>query len=311
MPWNGVKLNSGDVIPQLGYGTWKIPPKEAVDQITQAVHVGVTHIDTAQNYGNEAETGQALKENGLPRSSVWITTKFSGRKSVEESIKDSLNYLGVKFVDLYLIHGPPMAEGNIPGLWEKFEKIQADGSAKSIGVSNFNVEELELLLRNAKVVPAVNQILLHPYIYAQQKPIIDFCHKEGIAIEAYSPLIPITKVPGGPVDKPLQKISKRTGATYDQILLAWNKAKGSIVLSSSSKRSRLEGYMKAGDIELTEEEIAEIDAAGAKGSDSWFIEDVVPKSNSTGRTLTVIILAAVSLTATIAVWAAAHVFNLV
>lgn len=266
MPWTGVKLNSGDFLPEIGFGTWKIPKSDTIKQLTQAVDAGFTHIDTAQNYTNEPQTGQALRENGLSRSSVWLTTKFSGLKSIEESIKDSVNNLGVKSVDLYLIHGPSVLKNyTIPEAWKRFEKIKEDGLAKNIGVSNFNVSELKLLLENAKIVPAVNQILLHPYVYATQKPIIDFCHQKGIAIEAYSPLVPITRSPGGPLDVPLKKISKRTGATYDQILLAWNKVKGSIVLTSSSKTSRLEGYIKAGDIELTAEEVAEIDEAGAKG----------------------------------------------
>ncbi|GJJ12883.1 hypothetical protein Clacol_007129 [Clathrus columnatus] len=309
----------GDVIPGVGYGTWKIPRPQTVKEVTQAVEAGFDHIDTAQSYANETEAGQALRQSGLPRSSVWITTKFSGQKSVEDSIKDSLNNLGVRSVDLYLVHSPRLANGNIPGLWKRFEKIKSKGSAKNIGVSNFTVSDLQTLLKDAKVVPAVNQILLHPYVYQQQKPIIDFCNQKGIAIEAYSPLIPVTSAPGGPVDIPLEKISKRTGATYDQILLAWNKAKGSIVLSSSSKPSRLEGYRKAGDIgtgknfnpfqELTADEIAEIDSAGAKGPNSWFSEDVIP--NNDARSLTLIFLVAISFVATTALWVCAHVFNLV
>jgi len=263
MPWTDTKLNSGAGIPGIGFGTWKIPQPVTVDQVDQAVVAGFSHIDTAQVYGNESQTGQALRESGLPRTDLWITTKYSGLKDVETSINDSLNFLGVSAVDLYLIHSPRLANGDIPGLWKKFEDIHTRGLAKQIGVSNFNVADLKILLKDAKIKPAVNQIIVHPYVYAQQKAIIEFCKGQGIAIEAYSPLIPVTQQPGGPVDKPLAAIAKRTGATFDQILLAWNKAKGTIVLTSSSKASRLDGYIKAGDLVLTTQEIADIDAAGA------------------------------------------------
>ncbi|KAF8518641.1 NADP-dependent oxidoreductase domain-containing protein [Hysterangium stoloniferum] len=139
--------------------------------------------------------------------------------------------LGVSAVDLYLIHNPRLANGDITGLWKKLEDIHARGLAKHIGVSNFNVADLKVLLKDAKIKPAVNQIIVHPYVYAQQKPTIEFCKKQSIAIEAYSPLIPVTQQPGGPVDTPLAAIAKRTGATFDQILLAWNKTKGTIVLT--------------------------------------------------------------------------------
>ncbi|KAF8518640.1 NADP-dependent oxidoreductase domain-containing protein [Hysterangium stoloniferum] len=268
MPWTNIKLNSGSEIPGIGFGTWKIPQPATVDQVDQAVVAGFNHIDTAQVYRNESETGQALRESGLPRTDLWLTTKYSGLKDVETSINDSLDFLGVSAVDLYLIHSPRLANGDIPGLWKKFEDIHARGLAKHIGVSNFNVADLKVLLKDAKIKPAVNQIIVHPYVYAQQKPTIDFCKEQGIAIEAYSPLIPVTQQPGGPVDTPLAAIAKRTGATFDQILLAWNKTKGTIVLTSSSKSSRLDGYRKAGDLVLTTQEIADIDAAGAGSAGS-------------------------------------------
>ncbi|KAF8587657.1 Aldo/keto reductase [Ramaria rubella] len=266
MPWETLQLDSGDEIPTIGFGTWTTGNGEqATDQVEQAISVGFDHVDTAQSYRNESEAGQGLRESGIPRSEIFITTKFSGLKDPETSIQDSLRNLGVKNVDLYLIHHSRLANGDIPGLWRTFEKIHAQGLAKNIGVSNYNVADLTILLKEAKVKPAVNQILLHPYVYAEQLPIIEFCNKHGIVIEAYSPLIPITKQPGGPLEKPLAQIAERTAATHDQILLAWNKAKGSVVLTTSSKKSRLEGYLKAGDLELTMEEIRDIDFAGAVG----------------------------------------------
>ncbi|KAF8505226.1 Aldo/keto reductase [Gautieria morchelliformis] len=266
MPWETIKLNTGSEISTLGFGTWTTGNgQQATDQVEQALGLGFDHVDTAQAYRNEAEAGQALRESGIPRSEIFITTKYSGLRDVETSIQDSLKYLGVSYVDLYLIHSPRLAQGDIPGLWKKFEQIYARGLAKNIGVSNFTVADMTLLLKDAKVKPAVNQIMFHPYVQVQQLPCLEYCKQQDIAIEAYSPLIPITKLPGGPVDKPLADIAARTGATYDQILLAWNKSKGTVVLTTSSKKSRLEGYIKAGDLALTKEDISAIDSAGALG----------------------------------------------
>jgi len=265
MPWTDVTLNDGHKLPEVGYGTWKIGKgAQAVDQIGTALEVGFDHIDSAQAYQNQEEVGQALRESGLKRSDVFVTTKFSGGDNlpISQAIKQSLEKAGLSYVDLYLIHSPRLVEGDIPGGWAEMEKIKKDGLARSIGVSNFEIKDLELLLKEANIVPAVNQILFHPYVYSKQRPLLEYCKKQGIVVEAYSPLIPVTRYPGGPVDEPLSRIAKRTGASFDQILLAWGKAKGTVLVTNSSKRSRLEGYLTAGDLELTEEEIGEIDAAG-------------------------------------------------
>ncbi|KIJ49251.1 hypothetical protein M422DRAFT_66250, partial [Sphaerobolus stellatus SS14] len=158
MPWSKVKLNTGDEITNIGIGTWKMGGGgQARDQVEQAIDVGFDHIDTAQIYRNESETGQGLRESGVPRTDLWITTKFSGLKDVDSSIQDSLDKLGIGYVDLYLVHSPRLALGNIPALWTKMENIKEKGLAKNIGVSNFNVDDLKVLLKEAKVVPAVNQ----------------------------------------------------------------------------------------------------------------------------------------------------------
>jgi len=261
-------LNSGYSIPSIGFGTWTLGNGQSpVDQVEQALNNGFNHIDTAQSYRNEGETGIALKESGLSRSDIFVTTKFSGTNGLDipTSIKNSVNSLGLSYVDLYLVHSPRLAVPDIPTCWAQMEKVKGDGFAKSIGVSNFNVEHLEILLASAKVKPAVNQILLHPYVYQRQKPILEYAAKNGIIIEAYSALIPITKSPGGPLDKPLDELSAKFGATPEQILLAWTKAKGAVVVTTSSKRTRLQGYLAAGDIVLSSEDIAAIDAAGALG----------------------------------------------
>jgi len=146
------------------------------------------------------------------------------------------------------------------------EHIKNAGLAKSIGVSNFGIDDLGILLASAKIKPAANQILLHPYVYAGQAPLLAYSAAQGIVSEAYSALIPITRQPGGPVDKPVNQIARRLNATADQVLLAWVKAKGAVAVTTSSKKIRLEGYLAAADLKLTPEDIAAIDAAGAKGA---------------------------------------------
>lgn len=268
MPWDMIKLNDGNVIPSIAFGTWMLGNGQgSIDQVDQALSVGFSHIDTAQFYGNEAEVGAAIRESGLGRSDIYITTKYSGLNDldIKTSIENSLKNLGVSYVDLYLIHHPRLAVPDIPTAWKEMEEIKATGLA-NIGISNFGVQDLVILLASAKVKPAANQILLHPYVYAQHAPILDYATKHGILVEAYSALTPITKRPGGPVDAPVYAIAKKLGATPDQVLLAWTKAKGAVVVTTSSKKSRLEGYLHAGDLTLTTEDIDSIDAAGAAGA---------------------------------------------
>jgi diketogulonate reductase-like aldo/keto reductase len=269
MPWDLIKLNDGTVIPGIAFGTWTLGNGQGgVDYVDQALSVGFSHIDTAQLYRNEVEAGIAIRESGLARSDVYITTKYSGVDGldVQTSIHNSLTNLGLSYVDLYLIHFPGLAVPDIPTAWKQFEKVKEAGLAKSIGVSNFEVSHLTILLASAKIKPAVNQILLHPYVYERQLPLLEYAAKENIVIEAYSVLVPVTRQPGGPVEKPLSAIAKRLSATPDQVLLAWAKAKRAVVVTSSTKKSRLEGYLAAGDLALTSDDIASIDTAGAIGA---------------------------------------------
>ncbi|KAI0826685.1 Aldo/keto reductase [Trametes gibbosa] len=269
MPWDLIKLNDGTSIPSVAFGTWTLGGgAQATDYVDQAISVGFSHIDTAQAYRNEEEAGKAIRDSGLPRKDLYITTKFSGRDGldIETSIQNSLKFLGVDYVDLYLIHHPGLATPDIPTAWAKMEKLKKDGLVKSIGVSNFGVADLQILLASAKVKPVANQILLHPYVHARQLPIIEFGKVNGIVSEAYSVLIPLTHQPGGPVDKPVGAIATRLGVKPEQVLLAWAKNKGVVVVTSSTKKERLEGYLAAGDIELTVADVAAIDAAGAAGA---------------------------------------------
>ncbi|KZT08249.1 Aldo/keto reductase [Laetiporus sulphureus 93-53] len=266
MPSHLVKLNDGTYMPKIAFGTWRRGNGQgAIDIVNEALSAGFTHIDSAQAYGNEAEAGAAIRANGLKREDVYITTKFSSRADLETSLKNSCEYFGVDYVDMYLIHGPKHAQPDIPTIWKKMEEIQADGLAKSIGVSNFNVEQLETLLSSATTKPAVNQIMFYPYNLKQQAPILSFCTKHGIVTQGYGVNIPLIIFSGGPVDEPLYAITQRLNAKPEQVLLAWARAKGVVVVTSSTKRERMDTYIQAGDIELTDEDVAAIDKAGEAG----------------------------------------------
>lgn len=268
MPWDPVRLNDGHSIPGIAFGTWKLGNgQSSVDQVDQALSVGFSHIDTAQFYANEEQAGIAIRESGLARSDIFVTTKYSGvgGLDIETSVQNSLKKLGLSYIDLYLIHQPYLALPDIPTTWKKMEALKDQGLVKSIGVSNFEVYHLEILLASAKIKPAANQILLHPYVNARQAPLLEYCAAHNIVVEAYSVLIPVTSQPGGPVDAPVNSIADRLGASADQVLLAWAKAKGAVVVTMSTKKYRLEGYLAAGDLLLTPDDIARIDEAGAKG----------------------------------------------
>ncbi|KAJ7585683.1 Aldo/keto reductase [Mycena floridula] len=275
MPWDTVTLNDGRKMPTIAFGTWKMGNGDGtVHQVDQAISVGFSHVDTAQAYRNETEAGTAIRESGLAREEIFITTKYSGLNGldIKTSVKNSLKNIGVTYLDLYLIHHPRLALPDIATAWKEMEELQEKGLVKSIGVSNFGVHELATLLASAKVKPAANQILLHPYVYAKQEPILDYAAKHGIVIEAYSALIPITTQPGGPVDVPVAAIATRLNVTPDQVLLAWVKAKGAVVVTTSSKKERLEGYLNAGDLALTAADITAIDLAGAAGVKHNFVK---------------------------------------
>lgn len=285
MGWDSITLNDGTKIPSIAYGTWTLGNgQQTIDHVDQALDVGFNHIDTAQAYGNELEAGAALRDSGLKRDDVYITTKYSGRDGldIDTSIHNSLRNLGVNHVDLYLIHHPRLATPDIPTAWAQMEKLKSDGFTKSIGVSNFEITHLETLLAHAKVKPAANQILLHPYVWARQAPLVAFCQKNGIAVEAYSVLIPLTHQPGGPVDAPVNKIAKRENVAAEQVLLAWAKSKGVVVVTSSTKKDRLERYLDAGDLKLTDEDISAIDNAGSFGARRFTVRTFVTRAIGLG-----------------------------
>jgi len=272
MPFGSIKLNDGNEIPAIAFGTGSTMKGQDVTQyVEQALENGFSHIDTAAYYKTEKYVGIAIREEGLKRSDLYITTKYGGG-TIRQSMEDSLSEMGIKQVDLYLIHNPRQIEGPIEDGWNEFEKIKEDGLSKSIGVSNFNLEQLQQLVKVAKIKPAVNQILFNPYNWNQIKELVEYSDSQGIVTEAYSSLAPITSTPGGPVDPVLKAIGLRLGATPAQVIFAWVKSKGAVIVTTTTKVDRLHEYLDVADLpELTSEEIAAIEEAGAKGPPPVFM----------------------------------------
>ncbi|ORY23695.1 putative oxidoreductase, partial [Naematelia encephala] len=265
MPWDTVTLNDGTKIPSIGFGSAFHTKERTIADLGTAIEVGFDHIDTSDNYKNEEEVGQAIKESGLARSEVYLTTKYSVLdKSPSESVEESLEKLGVTYVDLYLIHAPRFCRGDIPGTWKQMEELVKKGYTKSIGVSNFNVAEMEELLKYSTITPVVNQIQFNPNTLKEQAPVLEFQSRHNIVTEGYSPNRPFGTDPGGPVVGLVRDMAARLRVKEEQVMLAWCKAKGVVVVTSSSSKQRMESYLSAGDITLSTDDIRAIDDAGLK-----------------------------------------------
>ncbi|KZV89901.1 hypothetical protein EXIGLDRAFT_721004 [Exidia glandulosa HHB12029] len=264
MSYGSLTLNDGHKIPRIAYGAGSV--WDVTGFVSQALEEGFDHLDNAQYYANEQFVGAALAASGVARKDVFVTSKY-GFGDVDEALNASLKKLQLDYLNLYLIHNPAsIPAGKIPEVWSKLEAARVAGKAKSIGVSNFGPSQLQELLDSATVVPAVNQIMLHPYNYEAQLPTLKLCAEHAIAIEAYSSLNPITKTPGGPLDPVLARIAKRIGGTPAQVIFAWLRQKGVIIVTTSGKAERLREYLAVPSLpELTSEEIEEIEEAGRKG----------------------------------------------
>ncbi|KAG1906390.1 NADP-dependent oxidoreductase domain-containing protein [Suillus fuscotomentosus] len=270
MPFGTVTLNDGNEFPTIAFGTGSTMKfKDVSDYVGQAIENGFSHIDTAQFYQTETYVGLAIKESGLPRSSLYITTKYSGPGKSQQAIHQSLNKIGISYVDLYLVHFPALFSESV---WQELEKMKKDGLTRSIGVSNFTLEDLQKLLKTAVTKPAVNQIRFHPYNYASHKALLEYCSKRNIIVEAYGSLNSITQNPGGPVDAVVNAAAKRIGATPNQVIFSWVRSKGVSIVTTTRSKERLQEYLAVEDLPpLTAEEIAAIDDAGAKGPPSQLV----------------------------------------
>jgi diketogulonate reductase-like aldo/keto reductase len=215
-------------------------------------------------YGNEAELGHAIKEAGVPRENLYITTKVSGTefKDTKESFELSLKKLQVDYVDQYLIHAPFFAKTpeDLQKKWADLEEIYASGRAKTIGVSNFRQPELEAVLKTAKIIPTINQIEYHPYL--QHGDLIGFHRKNNIATAAYGPLTAAVKATPGPLDDTYRELARKYGVTPGEIALRWVIDQGIVALTTSANEQRLKGYQKIAQFKLTPQEVQEIAEIG-------------------------------------------------
>jgi 2,5-diketo-D-gluconate reductase A len=251
-----VALRGGAEIPVLGLGVFQVPPEDTEDLVLRALDCGYRHIDTAASYGNEAAVGQAIRRSGVPRDEVFVTTKCynddHGRAAAERALRASLQRLGVADVDLYLIHWPVPTRDLYVETWQALIDLQAEGLARTIGVSNFQPAHLERIVAETGVVPAVNQVELHPS-FSQVG--LRRCHRElGIATEAWSPLTR-GRILGAPV---IGEIARRHSRTPGQVVLRWHMQLGNIAIPKTSNPRRLVENLDLWDFELDAPDMAKI-----------------------------------------------------
>ncbi|RYP73669.1 hypothetical protein DL769_004179 [Monosporascus sp. CRB-8-3] len=258
-----LKLNDGNEIPLLAYGLGTARMKNHEAECTRARADRGAHSSLA--YRNETELGKAIKQSGVPRSSLYVTTKLQNAKrlDVQTAFANSLKRLGLDYVDLYLVHSPFMADtpAQLQAIWEEMEKIKESGKAKSIGVSNFLQEHLETVLLTARTPPAVNQIEYHPYL--QHGGLVGFCRQKDIAVAAYGPLTAVTKARPGPVDPIYADLGKKYGVSEGDIALRWVIDQGIVAITTSSSEQRLRGYInRLPGFKLTPKEVNLVAEAG-------------------------------------------------
>jgi diketogulonate reductase-like aldo/keto reductase len=263
-----VTLRDEEQIPQLGFGTWQIPPQQAADVVTRALLAGYRHVDTAAAYENEAGVGQAIHAAGLQRDDVYLTTKLQnsdhGYEQAKRALRASLGRLEVEHVDLYLIHWPVPSTDLYVETWQAMIELQQEGLTRSIGVSNFNQPHLERIIAETGVTPAVNQIELHPYL---QQAGLRRAHADlGVVTEGWSPLAQ------GRVaqDPAIKEIADAHGVSNGQVAIRWQLQLGNVVFPKSVTQERIEENFDVFGFELTDAElaaIASLDAGERTGPD--------------------------------------------
>ncbi len=255
-----ITLNDGNSIPQLGFGVFQIEPDQTAAAVRAALEVGYRHIDTAEMYGNEKEVGQGIRDAGLDRGEVFITSKlnngFHRPDDARKAFESTLSALGSDYVDLFLIHWPlpTLYDGDFLSTWKTLEEFAADGRARSIGVSNFQPAHLDRLADGSQTVPAVNQIEVHPYFTNEDVRSYGTAH--NIATEAWSPIAQ------GKVldDEIITGIAKALGKTPAQVVLRWHIQRGDIVFPKSVSADRVRSNFELFDFELSDQHVASISA---------------------------------------------------
>jgi 2,5-diketo-D-gluconate reductase A len=261
-----IELNDGTSIPQLGFGVFKIDPAETTEAVLRALEIGYRHVDTAEMYGNEKQVGEAIRSSGLDRRDVFVTSKLSNGAhepgDARRAFDATLSELGFDYVDLFLIHWPlpTLYDGDYVSTWKTLEEFHSDGRARSIGVSNFQIEHLERLAAETGTVPVVNQIEVHPYL--TNEAVRSYGREHGIATEAWSPI-----AQGWVLEDPtITQIAERVGRTPAQVVLRWHLQRGDIVFPKSVTPSRMKENFGLFDFELGSENMDAI-AALDRGED--------------------------------------------
>jgi diketogulonate reductase-like aldo/keto reductase len=263
-----IKLNTRMNIPSIGFGTWQIEDgKPATNAVIYAIEAGYRLIDTAKVYGNEKSVGEGIKKSGVAREDLFITTKLwnndQGYESALDAFEQSLDRLGLEYLDLYLIHWP--ATDQRAASWKALQEIYKSGKAKAVGVSNYTVRHLEELLEESKVVPAVNQVEFHPYIYEQQKELLEYCAEKNIVVEAYSPLARARDMD----NTKIIAIAQRHAKTPAQIMLRWAIQHNTVPIPKSESPERIKENINVFDFELSSEEMEILNSLANGNRVTW------------------------------------------
>ncbi|KHK95910.1 2,5-diketo-D-gluconic acid reductase [Microbacterium mangrovi] len=258
-----ITLNNGIPMPQLGFGVFQVPDDETTAAVASALEVGYRSIDTAALYGNEAGVGRAIADSGLPRDEIFVTSKVwitdHGYDQALRAFDASMDRLGLDVLDLYLIHWPAPGLGTFPDTWRALEKLYADGRVRAIGVSNFEPEHLDAIASETGVVPAVNQVELHPAL--RNRAVEAANTARGIVTEAWSPLAQ------GAVlgDDAIVQIAERHGKSPAQVVLRWHLQQGRVVIPKSVTPARIAANLDVFDFDLDDTELAAIDGLDRDG----------------------------------------------
>jgi diketogulonate reductase-like aldo/keto reductase len=266
-----IRMNNGVEIPRLGLGMYRSPKgRKSFSTVLYALQFGYRHIDTAAVYRNEREVGEAVKESGIPREQIFVTTKLwnedHGYDKTLRAFEKSLKELNLEYIDLYLIHWP--VTGKRQDSWKALQKIYKEGRCRSIGVSNYLIRHLEALLSETAVVPVVNQVEFSPFLY--QKELLDYCRSKNIVLEAYSPLTKGKRLD----DRNVMAIAKKYGKTSAQILIRWALQHNLVVLVKSNRVERIDENGSVFDFEIADEDMNFLNSLNENYRSSWDPTDV-------------------------------------